>query len=375
MSTTTRSKKQNVLWAGVLAALCLMVLVLSTRSAAQADRLPAARPATATTNSVLYRFDPTSQTFMTIALPLNSYPTDVAVVGQSPAHVWVAEYGGGRIGRVVFTDTASYQLVHYPITTPAGSPYRLTVDGSWVWFTERGANRVGRLNSSTGVINEFYGNGLSANAGLSDIQVAPNGRVWLGAEWSQRLVRLTVTSTVNYAFREYADTNTNFTVAPVSIAIEDDNSILLTVPSGSAASRRLAQFTPSIAAFQWAALLNNTSPQEVIVVPGKLWFSDKQRNELSQVELGTYTNLNNYGPITRPVGLAAESPTVLWSALHSQPPAIGRLQAGVPPSSTVTSYALPGPGLTPSAIAVAPDGAVWVTAYRSGLYLPSVRRD
>lgn len=370
-----KSKAQNVVWVVGLAVIWAALPAITARSVSEADRRADEPAAAVAANSVLYRFDPASQTFITITLPTNSYPTDLEVVGQSPAQVWVAEYGSGRIGRVVFTDTTTYHLIEYPIATPAGSPYRLTVSGGVVWFTERGADRVGRLNSSTGVIDEFSGHGLSANAGLSDIQMAPNGRLWIGAEWSKRLVRLIVTSTVDYSFKEYTDTlRPTFGVAPASIAVEDNNSIWLAIPSGSVAAQRLAKFTPSTEIFDWSMLLNGSQPQELAIAPGNLWFSDKPRNELTQIELGTNTILNPFGPITRPVRLAAESSTVLWSALHTRPPAIGRLQAGTPPSSTVTTYNLPDPRLTPSAIDVAADGAIWVAAYRSELYLPIIRR-
>src|SRR3972149_4326300 len=138
-------------------------------------------------SSFLFRFDAATQTFYTYTLPFGSIPSGVVVTGTNPTQVWVAEYGRNQIGHLVFTDTSHVTWTEYPVTSTSNSgPYRIAIAGNYVWFTERGANRIGRLDTTTGQIDEFYGNGLAPNAGLADIQVAPNGWIWATGQWSNQ---------------------------------------------------------------------------------------------------------------------------------------------------------------------------------------------
>ncbi|MEZ4515805.1 MAG: hypothetical protein R3C44_02835 [Chloroflexota bacterium] len=51
----------------------------------------------------------------------------------------------------------------------------MAFDGVYIWFTERSANRIGRLNISTSVITEYT---IPLNSNPTGIAVAPNGTVW-----------------------------------------------------------------------------------------------------------------------------------------------------------------------------------------------------
>lgn len=199
--------------------------------------------ATAIGASWLYRFDPNTHTFVTITLPVNAIPMEMAITGTSPTHVWFSEYGRQQIGHLVYTDTFTSQLVEHPITsTTSPQPFQVTLAGNNLWFTERGANRVGRLNTLTGQLDEFYDHGLSPNANLADIQIAPNGRVWIGAPGSQRLVALDVTAPHSYTFTEYHPIS--FVIAPVSLGIADNTTILMAM--SESITRSLVEYYSSI---------------------------------------------------------------------------------------------------------------------------------
>jgi streptogramin lyase len=335
------------------------------------------QPVTSLSESYLYRFDAIAQTFVTIPLAAGSQPIGLAMTGTLPTHVWFTEYGRNRIGHIVYTGTADYELIEYPITSTGDSgPYRLTIDGSDIWFTERHANRVGRLNATTGVIDEFYGHGLSPNSGLSDIKVGWSW-IWIGSEWSKRLVRLTVTSAQLYTFTEIIDTRPSptFTVAPHSLAVDDANNLIfLTVPYAAFDNSKFAQYDPFSNLFTWATgLPSNSAPMEVVVVPNELWVSNRSRNTLDQLQLGTLTIANSNGPITHPMGLAAESARVFWATQQTASGAIARLIYTQTQPATINSYPIPTPGLELTGIAVAADHGVWFAAYRPVTqYLPIV---
>jgi len=324
--------------------------------------------------SYLYRFDATAQTFFTIPLANGAVPTGLAMTGTNPTHVWIAEYGLNRITHVVFTDTAHYLQTVYPITSTAQSgPYRIAVAGNEVWFTERGANRVGRLNAVTGQLDEFYGHGLSSNAGLTDIKVAPDGAAWMGGQTVQQLIKLTVSSPSVYAFTAYTDTlRPTFVVAPLYLAIENSDLIWLTTPTVN--YYKVAQFTPSSPDFVWPTLPGNLL-MGVAATPGFAWLADLSGNEIDLVEVGTMT-LASHFPITRPVEIAAETSNLFWVTQDDDRGAIGRLSYTNTVSYHVDSFAIPVPGLQLTGIAAAPAGGVWFSAYAlERVYLPLVLKN
>jgi streptogramin lyase len=276
---------------------------------------------------------------------------------------------------VVFTNTANYTQTAYPITSTAQSgPYRIAVAGNEVWFTERGANRVGRLNAVTGQLDEFYGHGLSTNAGLIDIKVAPDGAVWMGGQTVQRLIRLTVSSPSVYAFTEYTDTaRPTFVVAPSFLAVENSDLIWLTVPTAN--YWKVAQFTPSSEQFVWPNLPTGSLPMGVAATPGFAWLADNGHNAIAQVEVGTLTLVNSFGPITRPVEIAAETNKVFWMTQDDERGSIGRLIYTNTVSYRVDSFAMPVSKLRLTGIAAVPGSGVWSVAYFPELvYLPLLKK-
>lgn len=277
---------------------------------------PAVAGPIATGASYLFRFDANAQTFVTIPLPTGSTPIGVAVTGTQPTHVWLTEMGRNQIGHVIYTDTNDYQLIEYPVTsTSSSAPFRLTIDGNEVWFTERGANRIGRLDAATGQIDEFYGHGLSPNSGLSDIKVAPDGKVWASGEWSNRLIALSITSTTDYSFREYGDA---FVIHPTGIAVRGSDDIWFASPGAHRVGWLWFDYgQPHF--FYPSHLITPTedSPIDLIYLPltwtpkyspdtGEVWFTDMQMNRVGRVGLGTVTGISSYFPISRPFCIANE---------------------------------------------------------------------
>src|SRR3972149_718094 len=200
----------GLVWVALLAA----ALPSLPARALASNSSPSVTPQTA----FLYRFDPNTFSFFTRTLPLGSVPIDVAVTGTSPVHVWVTLFGSDKIGRLVFTSTAQTSWTEYAVTSTANSqPFQLALRGNEVWFTEQNANRVGRLNALTGQIDEFFGNGLSSDSGLAGIDIAPDGSIWLAGQKSNRLIRLVVTDTNDFAFQQYT---LGSTTGPYAVAIE-----------------------------------------------------------------------------------------------------------------------------------------------------------
>lgn len=364
--------------ATVIAVSLAALLLIVAQGPALADRAGLNAPDASTAiASYLYHFNPATQAFVTITLPAGTIPSDVEVTGTVPAYVWLTDNAANRLIRLIYTDTTDYALTAYPITTtPDSGPYRLALNGSYAWFTQRDANRVGRLNAITGQLDEFFNNGLPASAGLSDIKVAPNGQVWLGADKAQRLIRLIVTNTLSYSFTAFTPLGT--AIAPYALAVEEglspgSYSVHFTSPTLNA--YKAWRFMPAAGTY---VLLTgfpaNSQPWDMTIASGKAWYADPGLNALDRVELGTWSIVNTFS-VTQPRAVAAVQANVVWLTQAAPAGTLGQLQVTSATSSTLTIWALPRPQVLPTGLAVALNGRVWVAGYQPiRLYLPIGRR-
>jgi len=123
----------------------------------------------------------------------------------SDNNLWFAEQVGNKIGRI----TTAGMVTEFPIPTPCGHSHGITAapDGK-VWFVERDGNKIGRIDPKAGndaairaSITEFPIPGpkcanRSCPAGIQSsgphgIAVGPDGNLWFGENWSDRLGRIT----------------------------------------------------------------------------------------------------------------------------------------------------------------------------------------
>ncbi len=340
-----------------------------------------ARTATSTTGaSFLYRFDATAQSFFTIPLSSGAVPIGVAVTGTNPTQVWIAEHGLNRLARVSFTGTTDYVQTAYPITSTANSgPFLLALAGNNVWFTEREANRVGRLDALTGQLDEFYDHGLPANAGLADIAAAPDGSIWVAGQSAKRLYRLVITSTTDYAFREFlTGVYTTTTVGPFGIDVVPGISpVSYQIAFASPESNCIGLLTPGGPSVVIAgAIPAGFMPTDIVYEASRdyLWFSEPGVDRIGLSFKGTLQVAPTHiGPIARPAFLSRMINQTLW--LSQQDPAgqLARFVYNGPGVYNFTSYPLPTAGLQPNGVALADDGQVWLVAYMpERLYLPLV---
>jgi streptogramin lyase len=380
-------KHQRLPWTRLIAAAGLAVTILLTvvmlvdQPQAAAGTL---RPLIVSGQpGFLYRFDPTAQSFFTIPLSNGAVPIGVAVTSTNPTHVWIAEYGLSRISHVIFSDTTNYTQIAYSITSTANSgPLLITVDGNKVWFTEREANRVGRLDAATGQIDEFYGHGLPANAGLADIAAAPDGTIWLAAQSAKRLYQLVITSTADYAFQEFlAGTTVTTTVGPFGIDLVVINppysyQIAFASPEGN----RVGVLTPGSQQVMIAGTIPaGFAPTDIVYEAAQdfLWFSEPGADRIGLSFRGTLQQVSTHvGPITRPVFLSRMINSTLWLTRQDLAGQLARFIYSGPGVYNFTSYPLPTTGLEPNGVALADDGQVWLVAYQpERLYMPVMLKD
>jgi len=379
MQTQSTTKTRWPRWTLALgiAAACIAALISgwATDDLASARRPESTSVTPPVQSSFLYRFDPTSPTFFTFPLTLGSVPYGVAVTGTNPTHVWVAEYGLNQIGHLAYTNTGSFSYITYPVTSTVNSgPYRLAVQGNSVWFTERGANRIGRLDVTSGVIDEFS-SGLSPNSGLADIRVAPNGWVWASGQSSSRLIRLVVTSTADYEVREYPPHPTMVGIFGLSVPASE---YVWYASPGAGVIGRLDVVNNVVNDVSFFFPQPRGTPYEIVTTGSFAWFTDPQRDRLGQFDAQTLGNLVLYTSTStmKPAGLAVEASNVLWFTQQDEHGAVGRFVYTTTTSTRFDSFALPIAGLRPTGIAVAVDKSVWFAAFVPvRVFLPAVLKE
>jgi streptogramin lyase len=366
----------------LLAGIALFNLALAGFSAAglaQAER-GAAAPTASNLTSVLYRFDPSAQTFLTVPLPAGANPLGVAVTGTLPAQVWFTEPDRDRIGNVVFTPTLDYVLTE-TVLAAGSQPYLIALNGQDVWFTERAANQVGRLNALTGQVDEFSEHGLPANAGLADVAAAPDGSVWVAGQFSKRIYRLVITSTVDYAFHEYlTGTSADTAVGPYGLDVMPGFSplsyqIAFASPSGNC----IGIITPGTQQILIASSIPpGYQPTDIVYDKPRdsLWFSNPGGRAIGLSFKGTLGSApTRLTPIALPMFLSRMDGNTLWISQQDSRGHLAKLVYLSTSNFTFTSYPLPLYGARPNGVALADDGAVWVGAAETRrVFLPVVLR-
>jgi virginiamycin B lyase len=106
-------------------------------------------------------------------------------------NIWFTEMGANVIGRM----TPRGKLRQYPIPTKDSEPLGIVSDKhAYLWFTENKANKIGRIGVD-GQISEY--NVPTPNSRPASIAVSRDGSVWFTEAQSGKLARLTNSGKIN----------------------------------------------------------------------------------------------------------------------------------------------------------------------------------
>jgi virginiamycin B lyase len=115
-------------------------------------------------------------------LPEGSEPWDLDV--DNAGNVWFSAKGRDEIGKLV---PGSGTPTWYSGLAPGAQPAGIDHYGSYVYFTEPGADRIGRLNTTTGqVADGSRGTGSQPQ----DVAVTPSGGPWFSETGANRIFLL-----------------------------------------------------------------------------------------------------------------------------------------------------------------------------------------
>lgn len=280
-------------------------------------------------------------------------PTGV-VIGPDGA-VWFTETGANAIGRLAGGAITEYPLPH------GGTPTAITAgpDGA-LWFTESGASRVGRI-ATDGTITEYpvpVCAGCSDGA-QSDIAVGSDGALWFTSVYGNAIGRISLRGRARWFALSSAE------AAPVSIAAGPDGALWFGDAHG------VGRITTSGTSSQiWSglyALAVTEGPDK------RIWFSTSTIDQVGRLD--PVTRSVRFFPIHTncyPSSLAPGAHAI-WFGCYD----LDKVNE-ISTSGTLTSFSIPNHfgGQYPdtiSGVAVKPDGSVWFAeeaANRIGRLIP-----
>jgi len=217
------------------------------------------------------------------------------VVGPDGA-VWFTERVAGKIGRLqggAFTE--------FDLPDPAASPTGITVGGDGaLWFTLPGTNQIGRL--TTGGV--FEGHDIAAaNSSPTGIATAPDGTVWFTLRGTHRIGWIDAAG--------MHDVMPGGSVQPTGIAAGPDGGMWYTEQRSNRIGR-VDLATLTVTRFPLPSA--SASPTAIALgADGAMWFTLRGSNEIGRIATdGSITTFAIPTGSSLPSSIAAGGPDWMW---------------------------------------------------------------
>jgi virginiamycin B lyase len=252
---------------------------------------------------------------------------------------------------------AAQTITEYPIPTANSNPSGITTgpDGA-LWFTEQGANKIGRITTA-GAVAEYLI--PTANSNPGGIITGPDSALWF-TEGAGKIGRITTAGTIT----EYPlPTSGGFSRPPVAITAGPDGALWFT-ESSLVEGGAIGRITTTGAITEYPVGSNETFYGITSGPDGALWFAAFSCGV--GCHGGIIDRITTAGTVTQagtasgsPQGITAGPDGALWftfTGSFGSPNAIDRITT----SGVQTAYPIPS-GNTPVGITAGPDGALWFT--------------
>jgi streptogramin lyase len=261
-----------------------------------------------------------------------------------------------------FAQTSSQWQDHYYSTpTTSSSPWNLVrgPDGN-IWFTEYGANNIGKLDPTTGQIQEFIV--PTAGSGPLGLVFGPDGNLWFTEQQGNNIGRFTLATGL---FDEFPIPTVN--AYPFSIAVGSDGSLYFTESSPDL-NAKVGKITMAGDITEIDLSDGQADPTGITRgSDGNIWFAQQFPYDCSAdptppvARFGTMSASGTVSefdlpPCHYPLNVASGSDGNLWftEQVNGQ---IGTITTG----GTVTEFDIPGVGVysSPTAITASADGNIY----------------
>ncbi len=314
------------------------------------------------------------------------------VAPQAPGKTWFTAPAADALGLITLRSNPDAPILAYTIDylrLAAGSkPYDVAVANDTLWFTERGANRIGRIDNITGTLTitgptQEYPI-PTANSKPSGIAVAPDGIVWFVEENAKKLGRF---DPAGETFDEYSFADLLPDIQPeisaavaADVAVQSSVKIWLTMPGYHTVLQfdvdrgrfgRAVTYTPATATEP--ATGGGRLPASIAVdQSGNVWITAFGSGAIGRLTTGTLTNWTWFSTITPDSGpkgifVQEDGPNVqVWFTqqladtlarytFRANGELLARLELGQPVGSR------------PAGIAIGPDDHIWFAENGSGI--------
>ena len=318
------------------------------------------------------------------AQTITEYPTPTANSGPAAittgpdGALWFTEGGANQIGRV--TTTASF--TEYPIPTARSNPFGGIATGSdgALWFPESGVGKIGRVTPA-GVFTEYP---IASAPFIGGIAAGSDGALWFteeGGASGSGIGRITTAGAVT----EYALSLQGYVSALLNgITAGPDGALWFAESKETGGSFAMAvpfigRITTAGVITEYQLLANGSSRLPGFATPesitagsdGALWFVDQftQIGRITTAGSSTlYGNPNNayqdggFGITSGPDGAIWFTEDGCSGCNPVIPPQIGRITT----AGAFSQYAVPSVTSQPTGITAGPNNSIWFTESGSG---------
>ena len=240
---------------------------------------------------------------------------------------------------------AEGDVTGYEVPSLASLPHGVArgSDGA-IWFTERFADKIGRLHD--GAFSEFAL--PQAGSDPTAIVSGPDGSLWFVEQGTDQIGRITTEG----GLREFPLPSGT---TPVGIASGPDGALWFTERDASRIGRITAD---GVTLSEWPTLTANASPTGIVAGPdGALWFTERGASKLGRITTdGTMTEFHLPAG-SLPTSIATGPDENLWVSLRGSN-SIGRVSSF---GLLEAAFPIPSVGAQPSHIVAGPQGAMWFT--------------
>jgi streptogramin lyase len=262
-------------------------------------------------------------------------------------NLWFTENGANRVGRItpagaITEFSAGISSGSHPVGIVAGP------DGN-LWFAENGNSRVGRITTTQPPTAREFSTGITAASHPTGIALGPDGNLWFTENSGNRIGRITTAGTV----REFS-AGISANSLPVDIAPGADGNLWFTEGNGN----RIGRITPAGVVTQFSAGISANSGLDKIVggFDGNVWFTENKGNRIGRITAAGAVTEFSTGITAAPDGITAGPDANLWFTEVS-----GRI-ARITPAGAVTEFSAGiSPGSTPRDIVLGSDSNLWFT--------------
>lgn len=197
------------------------------------------------------------------------------ITAGSDGNLWFTESGANQIGRI----TPGGTITEFNVPTADARPAAITAGPDHaLWFAETDHDQIGRISLS-GSVTEFplyppvFGDGPS---GVAAITASPDGNLWVTQDIGSVILRITPDGTVNifYLNFEYPDAN------PGGMTVGPDRNLWFT----DQGNNEIGWINPSGAITLFPVPSAQSDPLGITAGPdGNLWFTEAGSNQIGRI--------------------------------------------------------------------------------------------